>query len=332
MKVVNGMTIKNLKVLSRKGPIEIPDWINFAFELGAYINDHGIKYKKSINLILSLPSEQFFSLFIAMGIADKTFSKNKQMRSIRKTVINLEKGSRIIYQDEQSARKASVISVEPSPVFENEMILKIKDGKIERGIPERYWIDRVILLDEEFDEIKRTRKVSKKQQVGLDNSRLLRALYTSGQLNKVEFYPGDSFYLVGNAGQINEFMGNEIFIYEGVKGTIKDFLYFDNSNSYTNGKFFSSQMKRNDVEINDEVPVIYSDLFSFIKQDKQFTKNPKIILSSRTDNENRLHEVKEELRRELLQSDHKIVTEEIVEYLKSTGVQIPHGIEFLAWR
>lgn len=326
------MTIKNLKVRSKKGPIDIPDWINFAFELGAYINNHGIKYKKSINLILSLPSEQYFSLFIAMGIADKTFSTNKQMRSIRKTVINLEKGSRIIYQDEQSARKASVISVEPSPVFKEEMILKIKDGKIERGIPESYWIDRVILLDEEFDEIKRTRKVSKKQQVGLDNSSLLRVLYTSGHLNKVEFYPGDSFYLVGNIGQINEIISQEIFIYEGVKGTLKDFLYFDKSNSYTNGKIFSSQMKKIDVEVNKEVPVIYSDLYSFLKQDKHFTTNPKIILSSRTDNENRLHEVKEEIRRELLQGDYKIVTEEIVDYLKSTDTQIPLGVEFLAWR
>lgn len=332
MKVVNRMTIKNLKVLSKRGPLDIPDWINFAFELGAYINDHGIKYKKSINLILSLPSEQFFSLFIAMGIADKTYSKTKQMRSIRKAVMNLEKGSRIIYKDDQSARKASVISVEPSPVFENEMILKIKDGKMDRGIPERYWIDRVILLDEEFDEIKRTRKVSKKQKVGLDNSRLLRVLYTSGQLNKVEFYPGDSFYLVGNIGQINENMSKDIFIYEGVKGTVKDFLYFDNSNSYTNGKLFSSQMKKIDVDVNKEVPVIYSDLYSFIKQDKHFTTNPKIILSSRTDHENRLHEVKEELKRELLQDDHKVVTEEIINYLKSTDTQIPLGVEFLAWR
>ncbi|MDW4525452.1 hypothetical protein R3398_03580 [Rossellomorea marisflavi] len=326
------MIIKNLKVINSKGTIDIPDWINFAFSLGAFINDHGIKYKRPIQIILSLPSEKFFSLFIAMGIANKIFSKNKQMRSIRQTVINLEKGNRIIYQDEQSARKASVISVEPSPVFEDEMILKIKDGKIERGIPEKYWISRVILLDEEFDEIKRARKVSQKQKVGLSNSRLLSALYTATQLNKVEFYPGDSFYLVGNAGQINEYMGYEIFIYEGVKGTIKDFLYTDNSNSYTNGKIFSSQMKRNDVQINHEVPVIYSDLFSFIKQDREFTKNPKIILSSRAENENRLHEVKEELRRKLLQSNNNIATEEVVEYLKSTGVQIPLGIEFLAWR
>ncbi|MFD4819525.1 hypothetical protein [Peribacillus butanolivorans] len=326
------MSIKDLKVLSKKGALDIPDWINFSFELGAYINDHGIKYKKPISLILSLPSEHYFSLLIAMGIADKTFSINKQMRSIRKTILNLVQGSRIIYKDDQSSRKASVICVEPSPVFENEMILKIKDGKIERGIPEKQWIERVIILDEEFDEIKRTRKVSKNQKLGFENNSMLRMLYSSSQLNKVAFYPGDTFYLVGNTAQIIESLNEKIFLYNGVQGTIGDFLYLDNSNSYTNGKLFSSQLKKNDDEIGVEVPVIYSDLNSYIKQDKHFTTNPKILVSSRTENENRLHEVKEELRRKLLQGDHKIVTDEIVDYLNSTETQIPLGVEFLAWR
>lgn len=332
MKVVNAMTIKDLKVLSRSGPIDIPDWINFAFELGIFIHNHGIKYRKSMGLIISLPSEQFFSLFIAMGIADTAYSHKKQIRSIKKAIMHLEKGSRIIYKDDQSARKASVISVEPSPVFENEMILKIKDGRIDRGIPEKYWIDRVFLLDEEYDEIKRARKVSERQKVGLSNSRLLKSLYTPNQLHRAEFYPGDSFYIVGNIGRINENMSKDIFIYENVEGKIKDFLYLDNSNSYTNGKLFSSLMKKNDTEINKNVPVIYSDLQSFIKQDKYFSGNPKIIISSRTDNENRLHEVKEKLRRELLQDEYKIVTEEVVSYLKATETQIPSGVEFLAWR
>lgn len=326
------MSVKELNVLSKKGAIEIPTWIKFAFELGALINDHGIKYKKPLNLILSLPSDHYFSLFIAIGIADKTFAKNKQLRSIRKTILNLMPGSRIIYKDEQSSRKVSVINLEPSPVFANEMILKIKDGKIERGIPEKQWLERVIILDEEFDEIKRTRKVSKNQMLGLDNNRMLRILYSASQLSKAAFYPGDNFYLVGNTAKITETMDEKIFLYNGVYGTISDFLYLDNSNSYTNGKLFSSYKKKHNDEISEEVPVIYSDLISYIKQDKHFTTNPKIILSARTENENRLYEVKEEIRRELLQCDHKIVTEEIVNYLESTETQIPLGVEFLAWR
>ncbi|PGS54242.1 hypothetical protein [Bacillus sp. AFS041924] len=326
------MTIKDLKILSKKGTQDIPDWIKFAFELGSYINDQGIKYKKPIRLLISLPSDHYFSLFIAMGIAEKTFSINKQMRSIRKTILGLVPGSRIIYKDKDSSRKASVICVEPSPVFEGEMILKIKDGKIERGIPENYWIERVIILDEEFDEIKRTRKVSKNQKLGLDNNRLLKLLYSSSQLSKVSFYPGDTFYLVGNNAQLIESMSEMIFFYDGIHGSIGDFLYLDNSNSYTNGKLFSSQMKKNEDEIIEEVPVIYSDLNSYLKQDKQFSKNPKIILSSRTDNEIRLHEVKEEVKRNLLQGEHKIVTNEIVEYLDAIGTKIPLGIELLAWR
>jgi hypothetical protein len=326
------MSIRNLKILNKIGSTDLPDWIHFAFELGAYINDHGIKHKKTVNILLSLPSEQFFSLFIAMGVADKTFSINKQMRSIRKTVLSLEKGSRIIYQDEQSSRKASVIAIEPSPVFENEMILKIKDGKFERGIPERHWIEKVILLDEEFNEIKRTRKVNNRQQVGLDNSHLLSELYSPSQLNKVAFYPGDSFYLVGNTARMTDSMNEEIFIYNDVKGSIGDFLYLDNSNSYTNGKLFSAQMKKNEVEISGEVPVVFSDINSYMKQAKYFSQNPKIIASSRTDHENRTHEVKEELKRKFLQGEYKMVTEEIIDFLKSNNTRIPNGIEFLAWR
>ncbi|MGD6878412.1 hypothetical protein [Bacillus infantis] len=326
------MSIKNLKVLNKIGSKSLPTWINFAFELGNYINDHGLKYKKPINIVLSLPSEQYFSLFIAMGIADKTFSVNKQMRSIRKTILNLEKGSRIIYKDDQSSRKASVISVEPSPVFENEMMLKIKDGKFDRGIPERQWIEKVILLDEEFDEIKRSRKVSNKQQIGLERSPLLSELYSPSQLNKVAFYPGDSYYLVGNTTQITNSMSEEMFVCRGVKGSIGDFLYLDNLNSYTNGKLFSSQMKKNEVKISEEVPVIFSDINSYMKQVKYFNNNPKITILSRTDHENRIHEIKEELKRELLQGDYRMVTDEIVKFLESRDAQIPMGIEILAWR
>jgi hypothetical protein len=328
------MSIKDLRILSKKGSIDLPDWINFAFELGALLNEQGIKYKKPLNIIISLPSEHYFSLFIAMGIAEKAFSINKQMRSIRKTILGLTKGSRIIYRDEQSSRKASVISLEPSPVFENEMILKIKDGKIDRGIPERQWIDRVILLDEEFDEVKRARKVNANQKIGLANSQLLRVLYTESQLNKVAFYPGDYFYIVGNTAQLIDSMKEQLFLYNSVRGSISDFLYLDNSNSYTNGKLFSSQMKKNeiDIDIDREVPVIYSDLLSFIKQGKYFKSNPKIIISGRTDSENRIDEVKEELKREILQREHKIVTDEVVSFLNSTNTLIPNGIEFVAWR
>src|SRR5690606_23262548 len=114
------------------------------------------------------------------------------------------------------------------------------------------------------------------------------------------------FYLVGNSSQIIEAISKEIFSMEGISGTIKDFLYFQNNNNYTNGKFFSSRTKKMEMEISGEIPVIYSDLYSYIKQDKKFYYNPKVIITSRSENENRLQEVKAELKRELLQGDYKI--------------------------
>lgn len=326
------MFIRNLKILYKQLAIDLPDWILFAFHLGAYLHDNGIRNKKPITILLSLPSEQYFPLFIAMGIADKRFSVNKRINSIKKQVMRLKKGSRIIYQDEDSSRKVSVLSVEFSPVFNNEMILWIQDRNMRSGIPERQWIERIILLDEELSEIKKSRKVSKKKELGLEGSALLRELYSSSQLNKISFYPGEYFYLVGNTSQLTDQMNEEIFIYNGVKGKIKDFLYMDDKNSYRNGKIFSSHMKKNDLEIAKDVPVIYSDVNSYIKQSRNFKNNPNIIVYSRMDNESRLQEVKEELKRKLLQEEHTIFTLELIDYFKTCDTKIPKGIELLAWR
>lgn len=326
------MFIRNLKILNNQLNNDLPDWILFAFELGAYLHYNGMKQRKPITILLSLPSEQYFPLFIAMGIADKKFSVNKQMRSIKKQVMSLKTGSRIIYQDDESSRKVSVLSVEPSPVFKNEMILWIQDRNMRSGVPERQWIERLILLDEELDEIKRSRKVSKKKELGLEGSALLNELYSSNQLNKVSFYPGDYFYLVGSMSQLTDQMDDEIFIFNGVKGKIKDFLYIDDKNSYTNGKMFSSHMKKSNFDIAEDVPVIYSDVNSYIKQSRNFSNNPNIIVYSRMDNESRLHEVKEKLKRKLLQEEHNILTCELLDYLKSSDTKIPKGIELLVWR
>ncbi len=326
------MKISELEIYYKNSHIKIPNWMKFAFELGTYISESGIKYKKPLNILISLPADHYFALFIAMGIADKFFLVKKQMRSIRKTILSLPKGSRIIYKDDVSSRKASVVSIAPSPVFENEMILNIKDGKITRGIPERHWMEKIILIDEEYEEIKRTRVIQKNQKLGLQDNHLLSSLYTPNQLNKASFYPGDKFYLVGNIKKVTESLSEKIFIHQNIRGSAGDFLYLNNKSSYTNGKLLSSQMKKNNLELDEGIPVIYSDLLSYLKQSKRFQNNPQIIISSRTDNESRIYEVNEDIKRKLLQGEHKILTNEIVDHCNAAGVNIPFGIEFIVWR
>src|SRR5690625_622596 len=99
------MSIKNLQILSKEDCVDLPDWINFAFELGSYIQNHGLKDKEPMTIILSIPSEEYFSLFIAMGIANEVYSVNKKKGSIREQILGLEQGNRIIFKDEESSRR-----------------------------------------------------------------------------------------------------------------------------------------------------------------------------------------------------------------------------------
>ncbi|EHL79386.1 hypothetical protein [Bacillus smithii] len=325
------MSIMNLKIINNDRTIDLPDWIKFAFTLGFYLNDHGIKDMKPINIIISLPSDRFFPLFVAMGILDKTFSVNKQEKSIRQAILNLKKGSRIIYHDGKVSRKVSVVSFEPSTVLKDQMLLMIKGPKVEIGVPEQDWLEKFTLLDEEYDEVKRTRKVSKKFTLGVE-SPLLVELYTKQNLNKLNFYPGDKFYMVGNTSQLEEDMNEKIFTYNNKIGSIKDFLYIHNNNSYTNGKFFSSRARRWEYEIQSDIPVIFANINSYLKKSHYFKDNPKIIITDRTDFAERMYLINQDIERDITQHERKIVTSELVKYLELSNIVSPKGIEFLAWR
>ena len=121
----------------------------------------------------------------------------------------------------------SVLALEESPITEGEMLLKVKDGSVEFGIPERQWLDKVIIFDEDHESIKKTIKVKKGKQLGLSENTFLKNIYSQNQLNKNAFFPGDYFYLIGNLSDIEEWLSEKIFISKGEKGSLQDFLYFN---------------------------------------------------------------------------------------------------------
>lgn len=326
--------IQTLKLITNNSHITLPNWITFAFSLGAFLYDEGIKNRKRAHIAITLPSDKYFSLFVLMGISDQIYSVRKQMRSIRNQVMSLKPGSRVIFRDSMSSRKVSVLGIKPSPYKEGELLLYIQDKGFERGIPERSWLENIFILDEKYDDIKRTRKVSSKKQLGI-NSLLLKELYSEDSLIKTAFYPKDFYYIVGNRFTLEQQISEVFFSFNGVKGSIKDFLYVENlinESSYINGRFFSSQLKKMDYEISDAVPVIFSDTTSFRKQNSFFSSNPSLLILNRTEQEHKIEEVTAELSRKFIEQDITFITNEVLDYINSYPAATPCGIEFFAWR
>lgn len=325
------MSIFNIQLYQNQESYPLPDWVQFAFGLGAFLSQEGVKYKRSAHIAVSLPSDKYFAVLVACGIADKTFSERKNIRSIRKQVLGLNSGSRVILSWAGTTKKVSVISIEKNPLTD-EMLLYVQDGSLKHGIPERSWVDSIFLLDEEFDEIKRTRRVNK--NIGI-NSPLINSLYTQAQLKKTSFYPGEEFYLVGNRSVIESTLKESAFISNGLVGSPSDFLYFDefeNNSSYINGKFISSQTRRFSESVNLNVPVLYSDYSSYRRQSGHFDKNPSLIIISRTDHEHRIYEAQTELSRIFIQENVQFITNEVVNFIDHHSITIPGGIEMIAWR
>lgn len=325
------MSILDLKILHNKKPLPLPVWIKFAFGIGAFLTQEGVNYGRHATIAVSLPSDRYFAVLAACGIADKEFSERKQVHSIREQILALNPGSRVILNRRGQTKKVSVVSVEKHP-YTDEMLLYIQDGNVKDGVPERSWMDSIALLDEEFDEIKRSRRVNKK--IGITSS-LVNSLYTKTQMSGVSFFPGEEFYLIGNRNETEQFLKDNSFIHGDVIGSPGDFIYIDglnNNSSYTNGKFFSSQTKRFTEEINGEIPVLYSDIGSFRRLSSHFVNNPSLIVISRTDHEHRIHEAQAEISRKLIQEKGQLITLAVMRYLWDRGITVPDSVELIAWR
>ncbi|CUA79419.1 hypothetical protein [Anoxybacillus suryakundensis] len=327
------MIHRELKLFLDNKVHPLPPWIIFAFSLGAFLHEEGIKNEKSANVVVSVPNEQYFALFVAVGIADKIFSVKRGENSVRQQILSLKKGSRIIYQDNRYTRKASVLSVESSPVRNGEFILFIQDGGIRLGIPESQWKEKIILLDEEFSDIRRRRKVGKNQKLRI-SSPFMRALYSDEQLGEVSFYPGNNFYIIGDRQKFIEVMSEICFFINGQKGSIGEFLYIENvqkNSSYFNGKFLSPRMKKTFM-INRDIPVLFSDTLSYRKQSRLFAQNPSLIVIGRSEHENHIRDVVSDVSRRIILGDTEMITSEIASYIELYGASVPNGIELLAWR
>lgn len=326
------MSISKLYIIDETGLSDLPNWVKLAFTLGSYVYDIKSLENKTIKIMISLPTELFFAQLIAMGIADKKFSTKKEDKSIREQILSLKKGDRIIYQDKNSARRVSVLSVESNIVFKDEKVLKVSDGGgLQLSIPEKNWINKITLLNEEYDEVKRSMRVGKNHK-GLNENLLLKELYTKDHLNKISFYPGEYFYIVGNIAQQHDLLEETIFRFKNLDGSIKDFIYIDNKSGYQNGSILSSRSDLSKIQIEQGVPVIFSDLNSYIKQNPFFRNNPQIIVTSRNDTKRRLDIVNNDLKRMYLQQEMEIITEKIIDHVKYNNIIIPHGIEIFAWR
>lgn len=325
------MVLNQLKISVNGKKYALPDWIKFSFYLGYFIYDMSLTKNKKYKIILSLPFDEYVPLFIAMGIVDQIYSRNMEEDTIKRKVLKLKKGNRVIYKDSNSVKRVSVISVKPNPYKKGEMMLVIKDGNVEHGIPEQFWAKRIKLLDTESKKIKRARTIPKDALQGIENNKILNNLYSKEHLRKITFSPKEYFYLIGNLSKIKKQMNENIFSLQREKGSISDFLYFD-KNLYRNGLLISSKAKKIEMKNNCEIPVIYCDVSSYLKHSNKFNKNPEIIVISRTDNENRIFEIKEQLKRKIYLENIIFSTNDLIEFLNRKKVVIPNGIELFSWR
>ncbi|MFD1885959.1 hypothetical protein [Paenibacillus wenxiniae] len=330
------MHLYNLEIIYSEKAVALPMWIKFAFAIGYYLVESNKENGKRTNIAITVPHDEYFALFAAMGIAETIYSSNNNSSSLREHILKLKKGNRIIYKTGNLARKVSVVSIGESPIDNNEMMLHIQDKNFTQGIPERQWQEKIFLLNEQYEVIKRTRIMSDREKIGID-SPLLNRLYTKQQLRGTTFFPIEAFQLVGNKNKLINQMNERIFFSGEIQGSIRNFLFVEelnNNSSYSNGKFISSLARKSENRLLPNTPVLYSDALSFRKQGINFKKNPFLGVISRSDYEDLIHEVTSEITRSIIQGkDVRYLTNHLLNSIENQyRCLVPDGVELVAWR
>jgi len=91
------MVENKLKLHLNEGIVKLPDWVVFSLTIGKYLKVHAQSQGKPIRMMISLPSNDYIPLLIAIGIADGNFELNEDRGAVKEKIMSLQEGHRIIY-------------------------------------------------------------------------------------------------------------------------------------------------------------------------------------------------------------------------------------------
>lgn len=325
------MIHKNILVKEGNHSFNIPEWFLFFSKIGEYLfKNPGTKFKKT-HIAISLPGTPIVTLAVAIGMTDVIFNREFNSKSHANRIISLNKGQMIYYIKDDKREVCSFEGIsQHHPFRENERSVDLIDsGNMVYRVAESDW-DKLQIATE-----KNTYKRKKSVKGFGFTSKLLEEIYGNSKLLKAACEYDTEFYIVGNQIKIVEMANGVTLKLNNIEGSLRELLCLKNSyrHSYYHSEFVSGAGKLpKNFELEEGVPVIFTDAVSYLNRSHIFEKFPSIILLDRTENNERNEEVILDIKRRLLQGNIENITQDLLKIIKENGLNPPFEIEILAWR
>lgn len=323
------MNFDNMKYMLGGKYRELEEWMRFSLHLGQYVKRYADKKKETFNIYISVPNSLSFSYFLLYGIFDAQMEQPVSDKMIIQRFKQLKAGDVVYYLDGETWKRCSV----EEKVVENltekgSWHLKIlNNGGVSEYIPLTKWETHVMIANRKVESIMNARVIKDIQRITGN----IKRLYSSKHITRREVLNIPAAYVIGNRAEFKRYIDEITYLHVGTVFTPSTVLRDGTKSDFRNIQWITKN-DTNTFDADNHEWVVFIGASKALARMSEFGNIGRIILDDQFENWDTSALLRESIEQEILVSGAEIITPKLAEDLYKEKINIPKGVEILAWK
>ncbi|MDH2888985.1 hypothetical protein [Bacillus cytotoxicus] len=323
------MNFDNMKYMLDGKYRKLEEWMRFSLHLGQYVKRYADKKKETFNLYISLPNSLSFSYFLLYGIVDAQMEQAVSDEIIIQRFKQLKAGDVVYYLDGETWKRCSVEEeVVENLTSKGSWHLKILNhGGVSDYIPLSKWETHVMIANRKFENIMNARVVKDIQRITGN----IKRIYSPEHITRREVLNIPAAYVIGNRTEFKRYIDEITYFYIDTVFTPSTVLRDGTKTNFCNIQWISKS-DINTFDADNHEWVVFIGASKALARMSEFSNTGRIILDDQFENWDTSALLRENIEQEILVSGAEIITSKLVDDLYKEKIDIPKGVEILAWK
>lgn len=305
---------------------QIEPWMNFTLKLGEYFSEYAIENKKTFNFYIKTPEAVVLSHFLLLGMFNYQMEQKIDAEEIINKLKELQYGDSIYFFDNNKWKQCSVIEVIKDFTSSSPWHIKIRNHKkVIQYIPYERWEEQVVIANRKTDTIKNARFKKDLEEHGI----VLERLFSKVKVKNYSMLGKVAASISGNRTEFNKKLKDIFLTYDNRIAAFEEIIRDGNDEGFQNIQWLSENKQTNLAE-EDWILLIGASYGT--KKFDEYEKSGKIILDDHFGNAVDSEFLRDRIEQDIILNKKEIITNQIINHLEKSNVNLPKGVVVLAWR
>lgn len=305
---------------------QIEPWMNFTLKLGEYFSEYAIENKETFNFYIKTPEAVVLSHFLLLGMFNYQMEQKIDAEEIISKLKELQYGDSIYFFDNNKWKQCSVIEVIKDFTSSSPWHIKIRNHKkVIQYIPYERWEEQVVIANRKTDTIKNARFKKDLEEHGI----VLERLFSKVKVKNYSMLGKVAASISGNRTEFNRKLKDIFLTYDNRIAAFEEIIRDGNDEGFQNIQWLSENKQTNLAE-EDWILLIGGSYGT--KKFDEYEKSGKIILDDHFGNAVDSEFLRDRIEQDIILNKKEIITNQIINHLEKSNVNLPKGVVVLAWR